>query len=55
MSTVLEIEKAIEALPLEQRREVREWLEEYDGLTSSAASTFALYDQEEGDAQQWED
>ncbi|MDP1592140.1 MAG: hypothetical protein Q8M07_30550 [Prosthecobacter sp.] len=55
MSSVLEIEKAIEALAPEQRREVRDWLNEHDGLVDAAGSVFALYDAEEGEGQQWHD
>ncbi|MFN7562438.1 MAG: hypothetical protein ACK5TH_11715 [Prosthecobacter sp.] len=55
MSTVLEIEKAIERLPGEQLGELREWFAEYDATVSASASVFAMYDAEEGEGQQWED
>jgi hypothetical protein len=55
MSTVLEIEKAIEKLPPQQLHELREWFENYDAMIAASASVFALYDQEEGEGQQWED
>lgn len=55
MSTILEIEKAIEALSPDQRREVRDWINQYDGLVDAAASVFSLYDEEEGEGPQWHD
>jgi|GEM_PF-1163038 len=55
MSTVLEIEKAIEKLPREQLSELREWFDEYAAMTAASASVFALYDREEEEGQQWED
>lgn len=55
MSTVLEIEQAIEALSPDQRRELRDWINQYDGLVDAAASVFSLYDEEEGEGQQWRD
>lgn len=55
MSTVLEIEKAIEQLPASQLAELRDWFDEYSGMLAASASVFALYDEEEGEGQQWED
>ncbi len=55
MSTVLEIEKAIERLPREQLNQLREWFDEYATVTTASANVFSLYDKEEGDGQQWED
>ncbi|WP_166442688.1 hypothetical protein [Phragmitibacter flavus] len=55
MGTVLEIEKAIEQLPREQVAELREWFDGYAGMMTASSSVFALYDEEEGEGQQWED
>jgi len=55
MSTVLEIERAIEQLPAEQLLEVGEWLDEQRATLAASAGVLSLYDQEEGDGQQWED
>ncbi len=55
MSTVLEIERAIEQLPPEQLTELRDWFDEYAGTLAASASVFDLYDREEGEGQQWED
>jgi hypothetical protein len=53
MSTVLEIEKAIESLPTEEMRKLFAWIEEKQAMISATASIFALYDEEEGEGQQW--
>jgi hypothetical protein len=55
MSTVLEIEKAIETLPPAELGQLREWFAEREATLAASANTFALYDAEEGEAQQWED
>jgi hypothetical protein len=55
MSTVLEIEQAIETLPREQWHELREWFIEHDATVAASASVFSLYDAEEGAEQQWQD
>ncbi|MFZ2281171.1 MAG: hypothetical protein WAW39_25450 [Prosthecobacter sp.] len=55
MSTVLEIEQAIETLPREQWLELRAWFMERDATISASASVFALFDAEEGAEQQWQD
>lgn len=55
MSTVLEIEKAIEQLPREQLLQLREWFDEYAALSSASTNVFRVYDAEEGEGQQWED
>ena len=47
MSTVAEIEAAIEKLPPAQQRELVAWLEERQALLQSADSLFAMYDEEE--------
>lgn len=55
MSTVIEIEKAIEGLPSEELRKLFAWMEEKQAMLSVSSSVFALYDDEEGegDGQQW--
>lgn len=55
MSTVLEIEKAIEGLSTEELRKLFAWMEEKQAMISATASVFALYDDEEGDSQQWQE
>jgi hypothetical protein len=55
MSTVLEIERAIEQLPVAQLLEVGEWLDEQRATLAASASVCALYDEEEGEGQQWEE
>jgi len=53
MSTVAEIESAIERLPMEQVREVAAWLEEYQATINASAEVFAMLDAEEGEGGQW--
>jgi hypothetical protein len=55
MSTVLEIEKAIEQLSPEQLAELRDWFDEYAELVAASASVLDLYDAEEGEGQQWQE
>ena len=55
MTTVAEIESAIEHLPIEQVREVAAWLEEYQSTIDASAQVFALLDAEEGEGDQWHD
>jgi hypothetical protein len=55
MSTVLEIEKAIETLPSEELGQLREWFAEREATLAASSSVFALYDAEEGEDQQWQD
>ncbi len=55
MSTVLEIERAIEQLPTLQVMELGEWLDEQRAALAASASVLSLYDAEEGSGQQWED
>ncbi len=47
MSSVAEIEAAIERLTPVQVKEVAAWLEEYQQMINASAETFAMYDQEE--------
>ena len=53
MSTVAEIEAAIERLPIEQMREVAAWLDEYQATVNSSSEVFAMLDAEEGKGDQW--
>jgi hypothetical protein len=48
MSSVTEIEAAIEKLPPAQFGELLAWLEEYRALVGAAHSLFTSYDEEEG-------
>jgi len=47
MSTVLEIENAVEKLPAEKLAEFAAWFEDYQTMVSSSAEMFAMYDREE--------
>jgi hypothetical protein len=53
MSTVGEIELAIEQLPIEQMREVAAWLDEYQATINASAAVFSMLDEEEGPGEQW--
>lgn len=55
MSTVLEIEKAIESLTTSEMLEVAEWLDVQRGMIAASESTFQILDEEEGeeDGRQW--
>ncbi|MGA3172748.1 MAG: hypothetical protein ABSE62_17245 [Chthoniobacteraceae bacterium] len=53
MSTVAEIEFAIEQLPVEQVREVAAWLDEYQATINASAEVFSMLDSEEGQGDQW--
>ena len=53
MSTVAEIESAIERLPVEQMREIAAWLEEYQATIEASAAVFSQLDKEEGEGEQW--
>jgi len=55
MTTVAEIEFAIEHLPVEQVREVAAWLEEYQAAIAASGEVFAMLDAEEGEGSQWHD
>ena len=48
VSTVAEIESAIEQLPVNQVLEIAAWLEEYQATINASAEVFALLDAEEG-------
>ena len=47
MSTVAEIEAAIEKLPSAEFGELLAWLEEYRAMVGASESLFAMYDEEE--------
>jgi predicted transcriptional regulator YdeE len=47
MSTVTEIETAIEKLPPQKVEELAAWLDEYRQTTHASDATFSLYDEEE--------
>ncbi len=49
MSTVAEIESAIERLPVSQMREIAAWLEEYQATIEASAAVFSQLDAEEGE------
>ena len=53
MSTVIEIEKAIEKLPSSEMQKLFFWVEEKQAMLDATASVFAIYDQEEGEGAQW--
>lgn len=55
MSTVAEIEAAIERLPIEQMREIAAWLDEYQATVSASAEVFTMLDAEEDSTSQWQD
>jgi hypothetical protein len=46
MSTVAEIESAIEKLPPAELRELLAWLDEYQAMLGASESLFAMYDEE---------
>jgi hypothetical protein len=47
MSTVAEIENAVQKLPPEKLAEFAAWFEDYQTMVSSSAEVFAMYDREE--------
>jgi len=47
MSTVAEIEAAIEKLPPAEFGELLAWIEEYQAMVSASQALFAMYDEEE--------
>ena len=57
MSTVLEIEKAIESLSTAEMLEVGEWLDVQRGMIAASESIFQMLDDEEGEetGKQWRD
>ena len=55
MSSVMEIEKAIEGLPTSEMLEVAEWLDTRRAMIAAAETTFQMLDEEEGQeaGRQW--
>lgn len=55
MSSVLEIEKAIESLPTAEMLEVAEWLDAQRAMIAASESVFQMLDDEEGEeaGKQW--
>ena len=55
MSSVVEIEKAIESLPTSEMLEVAEWLDAQRGMIAAAETTFQMLDDQEGKeaGEQW--
>ena len=49
MSSVAEIESAIERLSAAEVAELASWLEEYQQMINASAEMFALYDREESE------
>jgi hypothetical protein len=47
MSTVAEIEAAIEKLPPAEFSELLAWIEEYQAMVGASQALFAMYDEEE--------
>ena len=47
MSTVAEIESAIERLQSSEVAELADWLNEYQQMIQASAEVFAMYDREE--------
>ena len=48
MSSVLEIEKAIESLPTSEMLEIAEWLDTQRAMIAAAEATLQMLDKEEG-------
>jgi hypothetical protein len=48
MTTVLEIEKAIEQLPEPDQRKLAEWFEDHRLIVESSGVLASIYDEEEG-------
>jgi sensor histidine kinase regulating citrate/malate metabolism len=50
MSTVIEIESAVEKLSPQEAREFAAWFEQRQAMLNAAEATFLAYDEEEGKA-----
>ena len=48
MSSVAEIESAIEQLPPADVAKLASWLEDYQQMINASAQVFSMYDKEEG-------
>ena len=53
MTTVAEIEHAIEGLPAPDVTELARWIEERQLLLAASADVFSMLDAEEGKGAQW--
>lgn len=53
MTTVAEIEHAIEELAAPEVTELVRWLEERQLMLSASSDVFAMLDAEEGEGEQW--
>jgi len=51
MSTVIEIEAAIEKLPPADYRELLEWIQEHQAMVGASEALFTMYDEEEAHVQ----
>lgn len=51
MSTVVEIESAIEKLPPSELSQLLAWLDDYRAMVGASEALFAMYDREENHAQ----
>jgi len=49
MSSVAEIESAIEKLSPQEVAQLAAWFEEYQQMINASAQIFAMYDKEEGE------
>ena len=52
MTTVLEIEKAIEKLPPSDLHQLSDWLEDYKMTLAASDAVFAMLDEEDGGGDQ---
>jgi hypothetical protein len=53
MTTVAEIEHAIQELPACEVSELAQWIEEYQLMLSASAQVFGMLDAEEDEGEQW--
>jgi len=51
MTTVAEIEDAIEKLPVKDYQELLSWFEERQAMLAASDALFSMYDEEEADAE----
>ena len=51
MSTVAEIESAIEKLPPSELSQLLAWLDDYPAMVGASEALFSMYDREENHAQ----
>jgi cytochrome c553 len=53
MSTVVEIESAVDKLSPQEIREFAAWFEQRQAMLNAAEATFLAYDEEEGETLSW--